>query len=110
VFSGNRTYHLPETNKQKDNPVFSRLAIRERRCDLSNYDKLLALYEGLRVPDVCDGRNVFSLIDLCTMDREIRPLRSGADSLPMTTNWDVESSSRKPVWMRISLSYRWSSP
>jgi len=36
--------------------------------------ELLELYEGLRVTDVCDGRDAIGLIDACTMDWEIRPL------------------------------------
>ena len=36
--------------------------------------RLLDLYEGLRVTDVCDGLDAVGLIDTCTMDWEIRPL------------------------------------
>ncbi len=36
--------------------------------------QLLALYEGLRVTDVCDGLDAVGLIDTCTMDWQIRPL------------------------------------
>jgi 4-hydroxy-4-methyl-2-oxoglutarate aldolase len=35
---------------------------------------ILALYEGLRVTDVCDGLDAIGLIDTCTMDWQIRPL------------------------------------
>ena len=35
---------------------------------------LLAMYEGLRVTDVCDGLDAVGLIDTCTMDWHIRPL------------------------------------
>lgn len=34
----------------------------------------LSLYEGLRVTDVCDGLDAIGLIDVCTMDWQIRPL------------------------------------
>ena len=36
--------------------------------------ELLALYQGLRVTDVCDGLDAVGLIDTCTMDWQIRPL------------------------------------
>lgn len=36
--------------------------------------ELLALYEGLRVTDVCDGLDSVGLIDTCVMDWDIRPL------------------------------------
>jgi 4-hydroxy-4-methyl-2-oxoglutarate aldolase len=36
--------------------------------------ELLAMYEGLRVTDVCDGLDAVGLIDTCTMDWRIRPL------------------------------------
>jgi 4-hydroxy-4-methyl-2-oxoglutarate aldolase len=36
--------------------------------------ELLAMYEGLRVTDVCDGLDAVGLIDTCTMDWHIRPL------------------------------------
>ena len=35
---------------------------------------MLALYEGLRVTDVCDGLDAVGLIDTCTLDWQIRPL------------------------------------
>ena len=41
---------------------------------MSDHNRLLALYEGLRVTDVCDGLDAIGLIDVCTMDWEIRPL------------------------------------
>ncbi len=41
---------------------------------MSDHQDLLALYEGLRVTDVCDGLDAVGLIDSGTMDWEIRPL------------------------------------
>jgi regulator of RNase E activity RraA len=43
--------------------------------------KLLAMYRGLRVTDVCDGLDAVGLIDTCTMDWEIRPLWRDTDSM-----------------------------
>ena len=43
--------------------------------------ELLALFEGLRVTDVCDGLDAIGLIDQCTMDWEIRPLWRDVDTL-----------------------------
>jgi 4-hydroxy-4-methyl-2-oxoglutarate aldolase len=40
---------------------------------------LLAMYEGLRVTDVCDGLDAVGLIDTCTMDWQIRPLWRDVD-------------------------------
>ncbi len=40
---------------------------------------MLALYEGLRVTDVCDGLDAVGLIDSCTMDWQIRPLWRDTD-------------------------------
>ncbi|MCW4020917.1 MAG: RraA family protein [Candidatus Bathyarchaeota archaeon] len=37
-------------------------------------ERILRLYEGLRVTDVCDGMDAVGLQDVGTMDREIRPL------------------------------------
>jgi regulator of RNase E activity RraA/type 1 glutamine amidotransferase len=58
------------------NPVYRDLIVRgiQWACDVSTISKLLALYEGLRVTDVCDGLDAVGLIDSCTMDWEIRPL------------------------------------
>ena len=42
--------------------------------------KLLSLYEGLRVTDVCDGLDAVGLIDTCTMDWQIRPLWRDTDT------------------------------
>jgi len=42
--------------------------------------QVLALYEGLRVTDVCDGLDAIGLIDTCTMDWEIRPLWRDTDT------------------------------
>lgn len=42
--------------------------------------ELLALYEGLRVTDVCDGLDAVGLIDTCTMDWQIRPLWRDTDA------------------------------
>jgi len=41
--------------------------------------EILALYEGLRVTDVCDGLDAVGLIDTCTMDWQIRPLWRDAE-------------------------------
>jgi 4-hydroxy-4-methyl-2-oxoglutarate aldolase len=43
-------------------------------------DRLLALYQGLRVTDVCDGLDAVGLIDICTMDWQIRPLWRDTDA------------------------------
>jgi 4-hydroxy-4-methyl-2-oxoglutarate aldolase len=42
--------------------------------------QILALYQGLRVTDVCDGLDAVGLIDTCTMDWQIRPLWRDADA------------------------------
>lgn len=41
---------------------------------MTTTSELLAMYEGLRVTDVCDGLDAVGLIDTCTMDWQIRPL------------------------------------
>jgi regulator of RNase E activity RraA len=41
--------------------------------------QLLAVYDGLRVTDVCDGLDAVGLIDTCTMDWQIRPLWRDTD-------------------------------
>lgn len=41
---------------------------------------ILALYQGLRVTDVCDGLDAIGLIDTCTMDWQIRPLWRDTDT------------------------------
>ena len=41
--------------------------------------QILALYEGLRVTDVCDGLDAVGIIDTCTMDWQIRPLWRDTD-------------------------------
>ena len=41
---------------------------------MASREELLALYEGLRVTDVCDGLDSVGLIDTTVMDWEIRPL------------------------------------
>ena len=43
--------------------------------------QLLALYEGVRVTDVCDGLDAVGLIDTCTMDWQIRPLWRDTDGM-----------------------------
>jgi 4-hydroxy-4-methyl-2-oxoglutarate aldolase len=47
---------------------------------VSDYGRLLALYEGLRVTDVCDGLDAVGLIDVTTMDWQIRPLWRDTDT------------------------------
>jgi 4-hydroxy-4-methyl-2-oxoglutarate aldolase len=47
---------------------------------VSDHNRLLALYEGLRVTDVCDGLDAIGLIDTCTMDWQIRPLWRDTDT------------------------------
>lgn len=42
--------------------------------------QILALYQGLRVTDVCDGLDAVGLIDTCTMDWQIRPLWRDTDT------------------------------
>ena len=42
--------------------------------------QILALYQGLRVTDVCDGLDAVGLIDTCTMDWQIRPLWRDTDA------------------------------
>ena len=51
-----------------------------RRTKLVEKSELLALYEGLRVTDVCDGLDAVGLIDTCTMDWQIRPLWRDTDA------------------------------
>jgi regulator of RNase E activity RraA len=46
---------------------------------MSEQQDLLALFEGLRVTDVCDGLDAIGLIDTCTMDWQIRPLWRDTD-------------------------------
>ncbi len=48
---------------------------------MTDTSKLLAMYRGLRVTDVCDGLDAVGLIDTCTMDWEIRPLWRDTDNL-----------------------------
>jgi regulator of RNase E activity RraA len=47
---------------------------------MTDKDRVLALYEGLRVTDVCDGLDAVGLIDTCTMDWQIRPLWRDTDT------------------------------
>lgn len=47
---------------------------------MSENQDLLALFEGLRVTDVCDGLDAIGLIDTCTMDWQIRPLWRDTDT------------------------------
>ncbi|MGC9347407.1 MAG: RraA family protein [Anaerolineae bacterium] len=42
--------------------------------------EVLALFEGLRVTDVCDGLDAIGLIDTCTMEWQIRPLWRDTDA------------------------------
>ncbi|MBN1248820.1 MAG: RraA family protein [Anaerolineae bacterium] len=44
-------------------------------------EDLLALYDGLRVTDICDGLDAIGLIDTCTMDWQIRPLWRDTEAL-----------------------------
>ena len=48
---------------------------------MSEAKKLLSLYQGLRVTDVCDGLDAVGLIDTCTMNWEIRPLWRDIETL-----------------------------
>ncbi len=48
---------------------------------MTKNDELLALYEGLRVTDVCDGLDAIGLIDTGTMDWQIRPLWRDTETL-----------------------------
>lgn len=48
---------------------------------MTTTSELLAMYEGLRVTDVCDGLDAVGLIDTCTMDWHIRPLWRDPDHL-----------------------------
>lgn len=47
---------------------------------MTDNQELLALYEGLRVTDVCDGLDAVGLIDSGTMDWQIRPLWRDTDA------------------------------
>ena len=42
--------------------------------DQPTREKLLKLYRGLRVTDVCDGMDAVGLQDVGLMDKDIRPL------------------------------------
>jgi hypothetical protein len=59
-----------------DHPTFHKLIVQGLQWarDVIETSRLLALYPGLRVTDVCDGLDAVGLIDTCTMDWEIRPL------------------------------------
>lgn len=41
---------------------------------MNEREKILALYRGLRVADVCDGLDAIGIMDQCTMHWEIKPL------------------------------------
>ena len=75
--------------------------------------RVLALYEGLRVTDVCDGMDAVGLQDVGTMDKQIRPLWRDTESFAHRifgfahTVRFVPTNRRAPVFATIEEHVQW---
>jgi len=76
-------------------------------------ERLLRLYEGLRLTDVCDGMDAVGLQDMGTMDREIRPLWRDTDQFRHRiygfahTVRFVPTGRRAPAFATVEEHLRW---
>lgn len=75
--------------------------------------RVLALYEGLRVTDVCDGMDAVGLQDVGTMDKQIRPLWRDTENFAHRifgfahTVRFVPTNRRAPVFATIEEHVQW---